>query len=343
MAANAMAAFSHVVQASAGFRQRPGQEAMAQCVADTLSAGDLGDCAQPERSICVVQAGTGVGKSAAYASVAIAMALQRKTRVLISTATVALQEQLMQKDLPALAQTMEQPFAFALAKGRGRYVCKLKLERVAGVGSAEEDFFEDDFPAVALGSASQEALEERRFRLYEHMAQALATGRWDGDRDSLVEAPDPQDWAGVAAERHSCTARHCPRYRDCSYYQARTRLAEANVIVANHDLVLASLGMKTLPELNNCLLVFDEAHHLPAVALDQFSSTMELAQLRWLDRLPKVLGELASALQIDLDADVNTLSSQLKSTLNQLARMALDAVHAHTGGQDGRRQGRPVG
>jgi len=71
------------------------------------------------------------------------------------------------------------------------------------------------------------------------------------------------------------------------------------------------------------------------VALDQFSSTMELAQLRWLDRLPKVLGELASALQIDLDADVNTLSSQLKSTLNQLARMALDAVHAHTGGQDG--------
>ena len=335
MAAHALAAFSHVVQASAGFRQRPGQEAMAQCVADSLSEGDLGDCAQPEQSICVVQAGTGVGKSAAYASVAIAMALQRKTRVLISTATVALQEQLMQKDLPALAQTMEQPFAFALAKGRGRYVCKLKLERVAGVGSAEEDFFEDDFPAVALASASQEALEERRFRLYEHMAQALATGRWDGDRDSLVEAPDPQDWAGVAAERHSCTARHCPRYRDCSYYQARTRLAEANVIVANHDLVLASLGMKTLPELSNCLLVFDEAHHLPAVALDQFSSTMELAQLRWLDRLPKVLGELAGALQIDLDADVNTLSSQLKTTLNQLARMALDAVHAHTGGQDG--------
>jgi ATP-dependent DNA helicase DinG len=334
-AEQAFGAFSHVLQATPGFRQRQGQIAMAQCVADTLSRADLGDCEDPQRAIAVIQAGTGVGKSAAYASTAIAMALQRKTRVLISTATVALQEQLMQKDLPALAASMEQPFAFALAKGRGRYVCKLKLERLVGSGGAEDDFFEDDFPAVALGTASQEALEERRFRLYEHMATTLATGRWDGDRDSLNEAPEPQDWATVAAERHSCTVRHCPRFKDCSYYQARNRLAEAQVIVANHDLVLASLGMKTLPELNNCLLVFDEAHHLPAVALDQFSSAMELASLRWLDRLPKVLQDVSKALMLDVDSDVATVSSQLKTTLTQLARRVLDLVHACTQGQDG--------
>ena len=333
IAHHALAAFEQVVGRTSGFRARPGQHAMAQCVAQTLSRADLGEHDNPSKAIAVIQAGTGVGKSAAYASTAIAMALERKTRVLISTATVALQEQLMQKDLPALAASMDQPFAYALAKGRGRYVCKLKLERLVGVGGVEEDLFEEE-QSIQSGDA-HEAQEERRLRLYDHMANLLAKGRWDGDRDSLNEAPEPGDWATVAAERHSCTARHCPRYRECSYYQARTKLAEANVIVANHDLVLASLGMKTLPELDNCLVIFDEGHHLPAVALDQFSSAMDLSSLRWLDKLPKVLTEVSSSLRISLSEDVATVASQLKSALQQLARMALDLVHASTLDKDG--------
>jgi len=116
--------------------------------------------------------------------------------------------------------------------------------------------------------------------LYEHMASQLASSSWDGDRDSLAQSPQPEDWGPVAAERHSCTVRQCPRFAACSYYQARNALAQAQVIVANHDLVLASLGMKTLPDLDNCLLVFDEAHHLPAVALDQFSNAVDLGNLR---------------------------------------------------------------
>ncbi len=331
----AIETFDNVVGSTTGFRIRPGQHAMAQCIAQTLSRADLGDADQPLKAIAVIQAGTGVGKSAAYASTAIAMALERKTRVVISTATVALQEQLMQKDLPALAAVMEQPFLYALAKGRGRYVCKVKLERLVGVGGVEEDMFEEAFPMAALATASQEALEERRTRLYENMAHLLANARWDGDRDSLNDAPDPSDWATVAAERHTCTARHCPRYRECSYYNARTKLSEAHVIVANHDLVLASLGMKTLPELDNCLVVFDEGHHLPAVALDQFSSAMDVTSLRWLDKLPKILQDVSSALQLVLTEDVTTVASQLKVALNQIARLALDLVHASTQGKDG--------
>lgn len=121
---------------------------MAACVATTLAQGDLGEHSTPTKAIAVIQAGTGVGKSAAYSSTAIALALERKTRVLISTATVALQEQLMGKDLPALAQTMDKPFVFALAKGRGRYVCKLKLERLVGSGGSPDDLFdaENDAP-----------------------------------------------------------------------------------------------------------------------------------------------------------------------------------------------------
>ncbi|MES2952139.1 MAG: ATP-dependent DNA helicase DinG [Pseudomonadota bacterium] len=340
-----LAAFEKVVGATPGFRPRLGQHEMAACVAATLARADLGEHPTPTKAIAVVQAGTGVGKSAAYASTAIALALERKTRVLISTATVALQEQLMTKDLPALAQSMDKPFVFALAKGRGRYVCKLKLERLVGNGGSADDLFDADNDAPKpqkFGSVlSQEEAEERRVHLYESMATLLATNSWDGDRDTLAEAPDPRDWSTVAAERHTCTVRHCPRFRDCSYYEARMRLSEANVIVANHDLVLASLGMKTLPDLDNCLVIFDEGHHLPAVALDQFSSSMDLSNLRWLDKLPKILGEVSNALHLHVGEDVATVTSQLKGALTQLARMAMELVWEQTGqnaqgeGQDG--------
>jgi ATP-dependent DNA helicase DinG len=132
-AASALQAFDQVVVASGDFRDRPGQRLMAGQVARTFSEATLGkmedETAEPVRSIAVIQAGTGVGKSLAYCAPAIALALARNTRVLISTATVALQEQLVNKDLPLLATQMPQPFRFALAKGRGRYVCKLKLAR----------------------------------------------------------------------------------------------------------------------------------------------------------------------------------------------------------------------
>ncbi len=344
MAESALAAFEGVVGATPGFRPRAGQHAMAACVASTLARADLGEHATPTKAIAVIQAGTGVGKSAAYASTAIALALARKTRVVISTATVALQEQLITKDLPALAATLGQPFAFALAKGRGRYVCKLKLERTVGSGGIGVLFDADDDAPTATHKASplsEEALEERRTRLYETMASSLTNGSWDGDRDSLRDTPDPRDWALVAAERHTCTARHCPRFSSCSYYQARIRLSEANVIVANHDLVLASLGMKTLPDLDNCLVIFDEGHHLPAVALDQFSNAMDMSNLRWLDKLPKTLQEVSSKLSLHVGEDVQTVTSQLKAALTTLARMAMDLVWAQTGknahgeGQDG--------
>ncbi len=334
----ALAAFDKLVAGTASFRPRPGQHAMAERIATTLAHADLGEHANPNKAIAVIQAGTGVGKSAAYASTAIAMALERKTRVVISTATVALQEQLMTKDLPALAASMDKPFAFALAKGRGRYVCKLKLERIAGSGSLEDALFDSDDlvePARFGSELTQEAAEERRFAWFDSMAMLLAKGKWDGDRDTLADPPDPGDWSAIAAERHTCTVRHCPRFRDCSYYQARNRLAESNVIVANHDLVLASLGTKTLPDLDNCLIIFDEGHHLPAVALDQFSSSMDLSSLRWLDRLPKILQEVSSSLQLQLSEDVTTLASQLKVALSQLARMALEMVYASTDGKDG--------
>lgn len=328
-ASEALESFDAVVATLPGFRSRGGQRQMAQQVARSLSQAQLGKiedgAPEPKRAIAVIQAGTGVGKSLAYSVPAIHMALARGTRVLISTATVALQEQLVNKDLPALAAQLPLPFKFALAKGRGRFVCKLKLERLAGTGEAEEDI--DDL--FAEEEASQRAARpaperEARMQFYASMAEALAGGRWDGDRDSLLTPPEPEAWSPVAAEASSCTGKHCPAFGDCTYYERRKDMVAAQVIVANHDLLLSSLGARLLPELDNCLLVLDEAHHLPGTALSQFTGEMDLSRLNWLDKLASRALRVGQLMEVEDVTDVSVHATQLRQQLQELARLVME-------------------
>lgn len=329
----ALGAFDHVVGRMSGFRPREGQREMAAHIAATLAPVDWPpkpekgaepDPARGPRAIAVVQAGTGVGKSAAYAATVIPLALAQQKRVLISTATVALQEQLIAKDLPALAAVLPQPFAFALAKGRGRYVCRLKLDQLAGGDASSADLFGDAEPEdkKPAGDALERAWAEQA-RLYTQWGQMLDQGDWDGDRDRLSEPPTGDQWAPVAAERHTCTARHCPSYNGCSYYQARARLAQAQVIVVNHDLLLSTLGLHALPDPSDCYVVFDEAHHLGAVAQGQFTESMDLMRGGWLDKLPRAVSDVAGAIAHTPGADVATLARELKAAQADLARVAM--------------------
>lgn len=331
-ATHALQAFDNVVAAQAHLRPRAGQREMAAQVAHTFAHAHLGKPTEGEDSppntavapsIAVIQAGTGVGKSLAYSAPAIAMALQRGTRVVISTATVALQEQLVNKDLPALAAHLGQPFRYALAKGRGRFVCQLKLERL--VGSSDlypeeaDDLFGETLPAKPVAQAERQAQQQ----FYASMAEALAQGRWNGDRDSLDTPPAPEAWSPVAAEGSSCTGRHCPAFQSCSYYERRKELVAAQVIVVNHDLLLSSLGARLLPELDNCLLVLDEAHHLPATALAQFASSMDLSRLQWLDKLTSRALRIGQLLEVEEIADIPQHSSGLRQAMGQLAQAAM--------------------
>ncbi len=305
---------------------------MAAQIAQTFSQAQLGKidegAPEPTRSIAVVQAGTGVGKSLAYSIPAISMALARGTRVLISTATVALQEQLVNKDLPALAQQLEQPFKFALAKGRGRFVCKLKLERLASTGEAQDEDLDDLFAeekAQAQSRVARPAQElEARMQFYKSMANALASQAWDGDRDSLETPPEAEAWSPVAAESSSCTGKHCPAFSNCVYYERRKDLVAAQVIVANHDLLLSSLGARLLPELDNCLLVLDEAHHLPATALGQFAGEMDLSRLGWIDKLTSRALRVNTLVEVEELADLPSHASQLRQQLQELARLVME-------------------
>ncbi|MGV3729100.1 ATP-dependent DNA helicase DinG [Hydrogenophaga sp.] len=340
----ALAAFDHMVSHAPGYRARAGQREMAAHIAHTLSGVTLGDgavasdAALPARGIAVVQAGTGVGKSAAYASTVIPLALAQQKRVIISTATVALQEQLIAKDLPALASALPEPFTFALAKGRGRYVCRLKLDQLSGGDAASADLFETDDSATdtsaagvaaqAVATAAAAARWQERGVQYARWADALDSGSWDGDRDRLDEPPEGSLWGPVAAERHTCTARHCPSYNSCSYYQARARLAQAKVIVVNHDLLLSTLGLHALPAPQDCYLVFDEAHHLGSVAQGQFTASMDLMRSQWLDKLPRAVDEVASAIEYRPTIDVASFAKELKSAQSELARLAMQRIGA---------------
>lgn len=341
MAREALEAFEGLVQSMPGLRSRPGQRLMAEQVACTFSAADLGHAPEagddgdavdpPARAIAVIQAGTGVGKSLAYCAPAIALALRRQTRVMISTATVALQEQLVHKDLPALAGAMGQPFRFALAKGRGRYVCRLKLERwVQGVASDAQDPDEDDWVEEDLfqGQTTESSAvlghgDEARRAAYAQMHGELVAGRWEGDRDSLAQPPDPSWWQAVAADVSSCTAKHCPSYGQCSYYEHRKQLVGAQVIVVNHDLLLSSLGSRALPEIDNCLLVLDEAHHLPGIALDQFAHHMDLTHVGWIDRLTSRALKVGGLLAVEEMADVPKHAALLRQALQDVARLVM--------------------
>lgn len=320
----ALDAFDYAVDAAGSFRDRPGQRLMAEKVAQTFSIATLGKTEEggdePIRAIAVIQAGTGVGKSLAYCAPAIAAALARNTRVMISTATVALQEQLVNKDLPALAAILPQDFRFGLAKGRGRYVCKLKLSRHAGTAGEGED---DDLFTDELAAAPLHVMQARS-TFYASLVRDLASGAWDGDRDNLTQPPESDFWSPVAAEASSCTSKHCPVYNQCSYFEKRKELVGAQVIVVNHDLLMSSLGSRMLPELDNCLLVLDEGHHLPAVALDHFAASMDLSRTLWLETLATRARRTGGLMSISEAADAPRLAAQLRQGMVDLSRLLMD-------------------
>jgi ATP-dependent DNA helicase DinG len=258
---------------------RYGQKLMIAAIARTLGAIRLDD--EQKRSndghICVVEAGTGTGKTVAYLLAAIPAAQALGKKVVVSTATVALQEQIVFKDLPDVRQNSGLAFEYGLVKGRGRYLCLSKLDRILAESHEDLLFLYDD---VSGGISPQDKT------LYQSMMEQLSTNRWDGDRDSWPEELPQAAWSRVTTDHRQCTGRRCSFVRQCSFFKARDSLDDLDCIVANHDLVLADLalgGGAILPSPQDTIYIFDEAHHLPDKALSHFSAhTRVVSTSRWL-------------------------------------------------------------
>ncbi|KPQ30201.1 MAG: ATP-dependent DNA helicase DinG [Marinobacter excellens HL-55] len=237
---------------------------------------------------CVVEAGTGTGKTLAYLIAAIPVAKALGKTLVISTATVALQDQIVLKDLPDLRKHSKLDFSWTLAKGRGRYLCMSRLE------SKLHDEGHGDNESMSLFLLDQPADDEAASRvIFEKMLATYGSRDWDGDRDHWPEQIPDDVWRQVTTDHRQCTNRHCAYFDSCAFFDARKDLDEADVVVANHDLVLADLalgGGAILPEPENALFIFDEAHHLPEKALNHFAASVPLNSTRqWLKQLSQAL------------------------------------------------------
>ncbi|HET8765251.1 MAG TPA: ATP-dependent DNA helicase DinG [Rhodanobacter sp.] len=277
------AAYARLKEGLPGFRARPAQTRMIADVANALAA---------THGAAAIEAPTGTGKSMAYLIAGHAVARAQKKRLLIATATVALQEQLVERDIPLYLKLSGHTAKVALAKGRGRYLCprNLAMARQGLDGPTQAGFGFD--PELALW---QKPPSERDKRALGKLAKAWDAGDWNGDMDAAPEPVGDALRPLLTTSAGGCTNRKCVYFMQCPFFAARRTVEDAEIIVANQDLVLADLTMPAddeswggviLPRPDETLYIFDEAHHLPAKAIDRGAAEVHLAAaLRHLNRL----------------------------------------------------------
>ncbi len=280
------------------FRPRAAQREMIAAIANAFSRTQTraeGEEA-PKRegeSIVVVEGPTGVGKSLAYLLAGGIMAQTRGKRLIVSSATVALQEQLVNRDLPFLVAKSGLELTFALAKGRGRYLCPYKLYQLTQ-SNAQQNLLGFEAPAVLWDSKPK----PEELKLLRDMADKFAARRFNGDRDTWPEKIDDAVWMKVNNDNYGCLKAACPNRPECPFYLARDTLENVDVVVANHDLLMVDIGMGggvILPTPENSFYCIDEAHHLPKKALSQFAAQHSWNQAVWaLEKLPAVTDKIAA-------------------------------------------------
>ena len=253
--------FEAVKTAMPNFKLRYAQNKMIAEVSKTLS-GEY----QDSNAILCVEAPTGTGKTMAYLLSAIPIAKANKKKLIVSSANVALQEQLLNKDIPEIQKYSAVDFDYTLVKGRSRYLCVRNLINLVEDKASENPLF-----------ASNELWDSPpgQYQL-DQLAQLLedySNKQWNGEIDDLTQVPEHSLWQKIACNRFTCTAKSCEFYNDCSFFKARKQITKADVIVANHDLILADLstGNTVLPAVDESIFIFDEAHHLNQKALSHFS------------------------------------------------------------------------
>ncbi|MFQ5474127.1 MAG: ATP-dependent DNA helicase, partial [Dehalococcoidia bacterium] len=237
------------------YELRPQQLEMARAVARAFEEGEH----------LIVEAGTGVGKSFAYLVPAIAHVIRSGGRVVISTHTIALQEQLIHKDIPFLRSVFPERFSAVLVKGRANY---LGLRRLARASARQDLLFASNNEVTEL-----------------HRIEDWAYSTRDGSLSDLPQQPGATVWDRARSDGDDCLGRRCPQFQKCFYQRARQRAAEAQVLVVNHALLFADLslrgqGASILPDFD--YLVLDEAHTVEGVAGDHLGIGVSNAQVRYL-------------------------------------------------------------
>lgn len=245
-----------------GYEPRPEQMEMALAV----------EVAIRRRRHLIAEAGTGVGKSFAYLIPAILAAQQspktqeKKHRVVVSTHTISLQEQLISHDIPFLQAVLPVEFSAVLVKGRGNYISLRRLQK-AVQRSSQRMLFDDD--------------GQRNLAQIENWSKKTT----DGSRSDMSFRISPEVWDEVVSDHGDCLGRKCPTHNDCFYYKARRRVWNADLLIVNHALFFSDLALRRedaslLPDYQT--VIFDEAHTVESVAADHLGLSVSEGQIEYL-------------------------------------------------------------
>ena len=301
-----------ILSRASNFEYRPEQQEMAVAVARSLV----------ERKHLITEAGTGVGKSLAYLIPAILFAVARSKKAIVSTHTINLQEQLIQKDLPMLGQILPVKFSFTMLKGRSNYLCTRRLRKA--LQQADSLF------------TSPEIQELQRIHEW---SKSTA----DGSLSDFEIEPDPKVWHQVCSERGLCSPKLCGHASDfardasaCFFQRARSKILSSDVLVLNHTLFFTLLGgiedeIEDGVMFKNDFVIFDEAHTVENVASRHIGLSVSHAMMRYtLQRLYNPRSEKgllallrqgpAVKLVADALAESDNFFSQLEDACEQLAQ-----------------------
>lgn len=281
-------AYSRILE-SKDIKPRYGQKLMIADIARTL--GNIDRDNPDQAHICTLEAGTGIGKTIAYVVAALPIAQEHKKKLVISTATIALQEQILLKDLPDIQRHSGLNFSFTLAKGRKRYVCLHKLDNY--IAHKNQSELPLDIPDSEVLLNNKDDID-----LYDELYQAWKKKKWDGELDSWDDFIAQSSWLPLTSDQHQCSGKRCSFYNECVYFKARESIFKVDCIIANHDLVLSDLNMGggfILPPPNECIYIFDEGHHLPLKAINHFSYSFQInTTIKWLEQLNSTLNNFLS-------------------------------------------------
>ena len=254
----------------------------------------------------IVEAGTGVGKSFAYLIPAISLALKAEQKVVISTNTISLQEQLVTKDIPFLQRILPRDFNVVLAKGRRNYLSRRRLKNLLNY-------------------------ERGLFDTLEEVEEVGEIEEWvnltvDGSTADLPWQPNPLVWDKVASDRDNCLGRQCDTYDTCFYFNVRREMQDADLLIVNHHLLFSDLAIRkdseealgVLPDYD--YLIIDEAHHLEATATNHASIDFSNTRVKWL------LDSLSNVAKLFESRQLTTEVDEAREQANTLFRTIIDAM-----------------
>ncbi|KLC02068.1 ATP-dependent DNA helicase DinG [Xanthomonas perforans] len=251
--------------------------------------------------VALIEAGTGVGKSLGYLTPGVPLALDTGRKLVLSTGTVALQSQLYDRDVPAFLKATGINASVALLKGRARYFCPFKASGTNGNASGGQDELFGD-----IGPLYEAPLSGSDTTIINELIARFELQKWDGDLDNPPVPVPPSVRPHVSTNASGCIGRKCPFVGACPALKARKTAQDAQIVVVNHALLLSALELAQVseePMLGDpmkMIVVLDEGHHLPSIAIDTGAASIALSSsIRKLVKLPSVMARVYSGLEAE--------------------------------------------